>query len=200
MYKLSSSLSIVAFLFSATALAQNSSPAAQDVQRDLNQQQRIEQGLTSGQLNTREAGRLEQQEAHIDQMEKKDLKNGRLSAQEQAQLNTAQNRASQEIYADKHNGTHGNPDASSSKHLQTDIQRNVNQQQRVENGIQNGSLTNHEVGSLERGQAHVNHAESVAATDGHINRAEQAKVQGREDNQSQHIHNKKHNKQQRKQG
>jgi hypothetical protein len=133
-------------------------------------------------------------------MEKKVLKNGRLPAQEQAQLNAAQHRVSREIYADKHNGTRSNPDAFLSKRLQTDVQRNVNQQQRVENGIRNGSLTDHEVGTLERGQAHVNHAERVTAADGHINRAEQADVQGREDNQSQHIHNKKHNKQPRKQG
>ena len=35
------------------------------VQRDVNQQQRIEQGLQSGQLNTREAGRLENEEARV---------------------------------------------------------------------------------------------------------------------------------------
>ena len=40
--------------FSAGAFAQ-----AGTVQRDVNQQQRIEQGLQSGQLTTREASRLE---------------------------------------------------------------------------------------------------------------------------------------------
>ena len=36
------------------------------VQRDVNQQQRIEQGLQSGQLNTREASRLEREEAKVE--------------------------------------------------------------------------------------------------------------------------------------
>src|SRR5215469_13705656 len=41
-------------------------------QRDLNQQDRIEQGLQSGQLSTHEAGQLEKDESHIDKMEAKD--------------------------------------------------------------------------------------------------------------------------------
>jgi hypothetical protein len=41
--------------FSTGAFAQ---AGAGTVQRDVNQQQRIEQGLQSGQLNTREAARL----------------------------------------------------------------------------------------------------------------------------------------------
>ena len=36
------------------------------IQRDVNQQQRIEQGLQSGQLTTREAARLESEEARVE--------------------------------------------------------------------------------------------------------------------------------------
>ena len=39
-----------------TSAAWAQTPAEQDQQRDVNQQQRIEQGLQSGQLSTKEAG------------------------------------------------------------------------------------------------------------------------------------------------
>src|SRR6185437_1313528 len=53
-------------------------PQTQEVtQRDLDQQDRVEQGLQSGQLSTHEAGQLEKQESHIDKMEANDLKNGK---------------------------------------------------------------------------------------------------------------------------
>ena len=52
----------VAGLFSVAASAQT---VGSEVQRDVNQQQRIEQGLKSGSLNTREASQLEIGRAHV---------------------------------------------------------------------------------------------------------------------------------------
>jgi hypothetical protein len=177
-------------LLAGPALAQNV-PA--DQQRNVNQQERIEQGLQSGQLSTKEAGQLERGQQHIDSMEAHDLKNGSISPQEQSRLNAAENRQSADIYADKHNAVKGNPDSASSQRMQADVQRNVNQQQRIANGVSNGSLTNHEVGSLERGQAHVDRREANAAANGHVGAAEQGRIQGAENNQSGRIYNKKHN-------
>ena len=177
-------------LLGAPAIAQN---APADQQRNVNQQERIEQGLQSGQLSTKEAGQLERGQQHIDSMEAHDLKNGSISPQEQAKLNAAENRQSAAIYADKHNGVTGNPNSASSQRMQADVQRNVNQQQRIANGVSNGSLTNHEVGSLERGQAHVDRKEANAARNGHVGAGEQACVQGAENHQSERIYNKKHN-------
>ena len=178
-------------LVSSAAWAQT--PAQQDQQRDVNQQQRIEQGLQSGQLSTKEAGSLERQEQHVDRMEAHDLKNGSISPAEQARLNAAQNKVSTDIYADKHNGVTGNPNSASSERMQTDVQRNVNQQQRIANGMANGSLTNREAGSLERGQAHVNGREANAAANGHVGAAEQRRIQRSENRQSGRIFRKKHN-------
>ena len=174
------------------AWAQNT-PAEQDQQRDVNQQQRIEQGLQSGQLSTKEAGSLERQEQHVDKMEAHDMKNGAITAGEQARLNAAQNRASNDIYADKHNGVTGNPNSASSQRMQADVQRNVNQQQRIQNGMDNGSLTNREAGSLERGQARVNGREANAAANGHVGAAEQRGIQRSENRQSRRVYRKKHN-------
>src|SRR5579862_5563437 len=86
-----------------TSAAWAQTTADKDQQRDVNQQERIEQGLQSGQLSTKEAGSLERQEQHVDNMEAHDLKNGSISPAEQARLNSAQNRVSNQIYADKHN-------------------------------------------------------------------------------------------------
>jgi hypothetical protein len=181
---------IAAGFLSTAAFAQT---VQQDQQRDVNQQQRIEQGLKSGELSTREAGQLEREQQHVDKMEARDLRNGSISPAEQARLNAAQNKTSHDIAVDKHNGVTGNPNSVSSQRMQADVQRNVNQQQRIANGVNSGALTNHEVGSLERGQAHVDRKEANAAANGHIGAAEQRNVQRSENRQSARIYRKKHN-------
>jgi len=181
---------IAAGLLSTAATAQ---AVQQDQQRDVNQQQRIEQGLKSGELSSREAGQLEREQAHVDKMEARDLRNGSISPAEQARLNAAQNKASGDIAADKHNGVTGNPNSASSQRMQADVQRNVNQQQRIANGVQSGALTNHEVGSLERGQAHVDRKEANAAANGRVGAAEQRSIQRSENRQSARVYRKKHN-------
>jgi hypothetical protein len=178
----------------AAAFAQST---ANTVQRDINQQQRIEQGLQSGALNTREASALEREEARVDQLQTQALKDGKMTAAEQAKLNAAQNKVSGDIYAAKHNSVAGNPQSDSSKRMQADVQRNINQQQRIENGVQNGSLTNREVAKLEHGQSKVAKAEANAGRDGHVSANEQARVQRAENHQSKHIYRQKHDAQQK---
>jgi hypothetical protein len=126
-------------------------------------------------------------------VESKDLRNGSISPAEQSRLNAMENRQSNAIYDDKHNAVKGNPNSASSQRMQSDVQRNVNQQQRIANGINNGSLTNREAGSLERGQAHVDRKEANAAANGHVGAGEQRRIQGSENHQSNRIYNKKHN-------
>jgi hypothetical protein len=167
--------------------------AGQDQQRDVNQQERIEQGLKSGELSSKEAGHLERDEQHVDRMEARDLRSGSINPAEQARLNAAQNRASQAIYDDKHNAAAGNPNSASSQRLQTDVQRNVNQQQRIANGMRSGALTNREAGRLERGQAHVARREANAARNGHVGFGGQRRIQRSENRQSRRIFNNKHN-------
>jgi len=184
-------IALAASALSTTAWADTL--AEQDQQRDVNQQQRIEQGLKSGELSTKEAGQLERDEQHVDHMEARDLKSGSLSPAEQAHLNAAENRTSGAIYADKHNATMGNPNSASSERMQADVQRNVSQQQRIANGMQSGALTNREAGSLERGQAHVDRREANAAANGHVGAGEQRRIQRSENYQSGRVYNKKHN-------
>ncbi len=184
---------IGSLLFAGAALA--AGPAVQETtQRDVNQQERIEQGLQSGQLSTKEAGQLERQQSRIDQTEARDIKrDGKLTAADQAKINGMQNRASANIYDDKHNAVTGNPNSASSKRMQADVQRNVNQQQRIENGEKSGALTNREAGSLEHGQAKVDRKEANAAANGHVSAREQRNIQKSENKQSKRIYKKKHN-------
>ncbi|RFO98382.1 hypothetical protein DIC66_00295 [Rhodoferax lacus] len=180
----------------ASAFAQTTT--ANTVQRDVNQQTRIETGLKDGSLNTREAGRLEKEQSQIERLQAKDLKDGRLTPRERARLQRAQNRASTDIQQAETNKAKGNPESASSQRLQADVQRNVNQEKRVEQGVQTGTLTNREVGTLERGQAHVDRKESRAARDGHVGKLEQAGIQHKEGQQSDVIFDRKHNAKNRK--
>ncbi len=180
----------VAALLSGAALAQG---AAATVQRDVNQQERIEQGLQSGALTTGEAARLEKQETKVEAMQKNALKDGTLSPAEKARLTKAQDNVSRDIYRDKHNARVGNPNSPSSQRLQADVQRNVDQQARIAQGAQSGQLTNREVAQLERGQARVTVAEAAAGASGRVGPYEQARIQTAENRQSARIHRKKHN-------
>ncbi len=71
-------------------------------QRQQNQQQRIDQGVASGQLTPREAGRLEAGQARVEQREARMKSDGALSKKERVQLTRQQNRASKRIYRQKH--------------------------------------------------------------------------------------------------
>lgn len=183
-------MTVAAVLVSFSAHAQN---AATETARDTAQQQRIEQGLQSGQLSTREAASLEHKEQRIDATEARDMRDGKLGAGEKAQIQREQNRVSADIHQDKHNAVTGNPNSVSSQRMQADVQRNVNQEARINQGVRSGQLTNKEAGSLERGQAHVDRAEAHAGADGHVGAGEQARIQRKENRQSARVYNKKHN-------
>jgi hypothetical protein len=181
-------------LFAAAAGAQNTGTI---VQRNVNQQERIEKGLQSGALNTREAARLEREQAQIERMESRALKDGKLTDAEKARIKTAQDRASADIYREKHDAQTGNPNSYSSQRMQADVQRNVNQQKRIEQGYQSGQLTNREVGKLEHGQARVNQMEANAGRNGYVGPHEQRRIQAAENHQSKRIYKEKHDKQTR---
>jgi hypothetical protein len=183
--------SLLLSLGAAHAMAQTTTASA--VQRDVNQQTRIENGLQNSSLSTREAGKLEKEESRVDRLEARDLKDGKLTPLERVQLRRAQNHASRDIYEAKTNGVTGNPDSQSSERMQADVQRNVNQEKRIEQGVQSGTLSNRELGKLEGGQAHVDRTESRAAQDGHVGRVEHAGLAHLEDRQSARILRKKHN-------
>jgi hypothetical protein len=168
-------------------------PVQTYTQRDINQQQRIENGLTDGSLSTREAARLEQGEARIDRMQANAARDGNVSAQEAARISRAQDAESRLIFQERHDRQYGNPNSASSERMLADVQRNLNQQARIQQGFQSGSLTTRESSGLERGQARLASAEARAGRDGYVGPREERHIQRMENNQSARIYNRKHN-------
>ena len=74
-------------------------------QRKENQQDRIAQGVKSGQLTAGETSHLEHQEAGINKEERgmRAQDNGHLTKQDRSTLRSQQNQESRRIYRDKHN-------------------------------------------------------------------------------------------------
>lgn len=78
-------------------------------QRKENQQDRIGQGVTSGQLTAGETSHLEKQESSINKEEHnmKTQDNGHLTKQDRKTLRHQQNQESRRIHRDKHNNRRG---------------------------------------------------------------------------------------------
>jgi hypothetical protein len=85
---------------------QNTNPKSEVGKREENQQDRIAQGVKSGQLTSGEAARLENNQTRINNEVRNDraANGGKLTPQEKKQVNRQQNRQSRKIYRDKHNG------------------------------------------------------------------------------------------------
>ena len=83
--------------------------SAQEIKdRKENQQDRIAQGVKSGQLTAGETAKLETKEAGLNKEIRHDRRQngGNLTNKEKRQVNRQQNRLSKQIYKDKHNGRH----------------------------------------------------------------------------------------------
>lgn len=183
---------VAAAAFGTSFAASAQTNAANTTQRDVNQEQRIENGLQNGSITTRENSELQREEAHVDRMQAHDMKDGSMSPAEKARLTAAQNKVSHDITQARTNGVNGNPMSASSQRAQADVQRDVNQQQRINNGVRDGSLTNHQASRLERGQSRVDAREARAGADGHIGAREQRNIQRADNRQSKRIYNKRH--------
>jgi hypothetical protein len=191
---------IAAAVFGLAALASQAQTAAGTIQRDVNQQTRIQQGLQTGQLTTQEASRLEQQQTHIQQLQSRSLADGRLSATEQARLASAQNRASASIAAAQGNRATANPNSASSQRMQAVVSRQVNQQTRMQHGLQSGSLTAREASRLQHGQAQDTRLLARASADGQLGRAERAGLQRSVNQQGRQIYRQNHDAQSSRRG
>jgi len=74
-------------------------------ERKENQQDRIAQGVKSGQLTAGETANLESKESGLNKEEHnmRAADNGKLTAADRAKINHQQNKLSHQIYKDKHN-------------------------------------------------------------------------------------------------
>ncbi len=94
------------FTLAAGAQSTNTDPKDPTIaQRKENQQDRIAQGVNSGQLTAGETANLEHKESTLN-AETRDMREdngGKLTAKDKAIVNHQQNKLSRQIYRDKHN-------------------------------------------------------------------------------------------------
>ena len=173
---------------SSTGATSSSSTIAQ---RKQNQQERIGQGIQSGQLTAGETANLESKEAAINGETRADraANGGKLTTQEKQQINTQQNKLSNQIYQDKHNAAtqhNGNSEAG---------QRQTNQQQRIAQGVKSGQLTAGETAKIENQERGINQQVRAdrAANGGKLTPQEKHQVNHEQNRESKNIYNKKHN-------
>ncbi|MFO1345360.1 MAG: hypothetical protein U1E85_03590 [Rhodocyclaceae bacterium] len=187
---------LIAALMAITSGAAFAQSAGNEfVQRNVNQQQRIEQGLQSGQLTTREAARLEKGESRVENMEARALRDGQVTRNEARHIDQAQDRLSRDIYREKHDAQVGNPNSPSSQRMQADVARNINQQQRIAQGVRSGQLTPGEAGRMQHREATINRMQGRAGADGHVGRNEQRGIQHAQNHQSEAVWRQKHDRQ-----
>lgn len=175
-----------ATFFAAAVLAQNSEVG----QRTENQQDRIAQGVKSGQLTAGETGNLEKKESAINQEVHTDrtLNGGKLTTAEKQQVNQQQNKVSGQIYGDKHNAAtqhYGNNEVDA---------RRQNQQSRIANGIASGKLNAAQASRLESGEAAINHEVHTdrSLNGGKLTPGEKKVVNGQQNVASKKIYTAKH--------
>lgn len=157
--------------------------------REANQDQRIANGLRSGQMTSGEAARAEQTQSNIDQQVHNDREanGGKLTGAERQQINGEQNAASRQIYDEKHNGNTVTPNEVDD--------REANQQQRTAEGLRTGQMTSGEAARTNQNQANV--AEQVhnerTANGGALTKQEKQQANKEENKNSKQIYNEKHN-------
>jgi hypothetical protein len=159
--------------------------------RRYNQQGRIANGVSSGQLTAGETKNLEGREAKVNGEIHNDraANGGTLTPQERGQVNQQQNNLSKSIYNDKHNAntaTYGNNEVGA---------RRDNQQQRIANGIRSGQMSPSEAAKTEGHEQSINRqvAADRQANGGKLTAGEKKNINKKQNGASRQIYNDKHN-------
>jgi hypothetical protein len=159
--------------------------------RRFDQQGRIANGISSGQLTPGETRNLENREARLNGTIAADrsANGGRLTPEERQQVNARQNNLSHSIYADKHNDAtehYGNNEVGARRDLQ---------QQRIANGVRDGQLAPSETARAEGHEQNINRhiAADRAANGGKLTPQERHNINQRQNNASKQIYHEKHN-------
>jgi hypothetical protein len=159
--------------------------------REDNQQDRIANGMQSGQLTAGESKHLEGDEHSLNQERAADRASddGHLTSADRSQLNQQQNQVSHQIYQDKHNAAvahYGNTPVG---------QRRENQQDRIAQGVRSGSLNPNEASHLEGREQHINQQVRTdrSANGGTLNGQQRAQITREQNRASGRIYADKHN-------
>jgi uncharacterized membrane protein YebE (DUF533 family) len=163
---------------SSMGFAQTKTPRVD--RREQNQQKRVADGLKDGSITSREAAKIERDETRIQRDEARAKADGVVTPRERARLNRELNHTSREIHSDRKN----TPGVD---------RREQNQQNRVADGLKNGSLTSREATKIERDEAKIQRDEAKAKADGVVTAREKAKLNRELNHTSREISRDKHN-------
>src|SRR3984885_13379366 len=160
-------------------------------ERKENQQDRIANGIQSGQLTAGETKNLETKEAGLNKEEHtmRSEDDGHLTAADREKLNNQQNHLSNQIYDDKHNANtahYGNNEVGD---------RRENQQDRIAQGVKSGQLPPGETAKLENQQQGINREVSAdkQANGGKLTGADRRAINQSQNRASRNIYRDKHN-------
>ena len=189
-------LSTALAMLALPVVAQSTNPApvtGESIQdRKENQQDRIANGVKSGELTAGETSNLEKKESNLNQEERdmRSLDNGKLTKADKATLNQQQNKLSNQIYQDKHNSAVQNTDPKSEVG-----KRAENQQDRIAQGVKSGQLTAGETAHLEKNEAKINNEvrNDRTANGGKLTAQEKRQVNRQQNKMSRQIYRDKHN-------
>jgi len=195
-------LAVAALIASGPAFAQQSQPTQPTAttqpnqstptigERRQDQQDRIANGIDSGQLTAGETRNLESREANLNREIRDDRAgdNGHLTAAERQQINHQQNNLSHSIYQDKHNANvahYGNNEIG---------QRRENQQDRIANGLRNGTMTAGQAARDENREQGINQQIRAdrAGNGGKLTGQEHAQINREQNHMSNTIYRQKH--------
>jgi hypothetical protein len=191
---LSAALAIVIPALPVVAQTTNPAPVTGESIQDRkeNQQDRIANGVKSGELTAGETANLEKKESNLNHEEKdmRSLDNGKLTAADKTTLNQQQNKLSNQIYKDKHNSAEQNTNPKSEVG-----KRAENQQDRIAQGVKSGQLTAGETAHLEKNEAKINKEvrNDRAANGGKLTGQEKQQVNRQQNKMSRQIYRDKHN-------
>lgn len=183
---------VAATIFPAATLAQTTSthPSGIDA-RERRQQQRIRQGIRSGELTRREAGRLEARQARINVDEAYARRSGgKLTATERRRLQGELNRSNRAIYKQKHD------EQERGEHPEGINARQKEQQKRILQGERSGALTEREAKQIEAREAKISVNEAYARqSGGRFTPRERRHIQRELNHSNRAIYRQKHDKQ-----
>ena len=158
--------------------------------RRTDQQDRIANGIQSGQLTAGETKGIEGQEANLNREIRDDRQadGGKLTSAEHQQVNQQQNHLSNEIYQDKHNANtahYGNNEVGARRQLQQD---------RIAQGVRSGSLKAGQTARLENREQGINQRVSAdrQANGGKLSGTQKRQINGAQNRASRAIYKAKH--------
>jgi uncharacterized membrane protein YebE (DUF533 family) len=209
---------VLAVLMAAGVIMANDAAAASH-ERSVNQRQsfqreRVATGVRQGDLTRREAGRLNAESRQIARKEQAFRSDGHFSHSERREIHQGLNRHSRHINQQRHDGDRRHYGQSQGRHAgyaygggyggghaygrRDGIDRMQYQQGRqIQQGIRNGSITQHEARRLYAEQRQIAALERRYRADGVLTGAERRDLYGKMREASRHIYNQSHDAQRR---